>query len=91
MPDDGVSDDHSVTFRLAERSEVVAGGNIEDRRGGGCFPGPGLLLPLLHPGSVVSRHRNKEHLGRSCPGCTEPVQRSTEMLYKIDFKIENRQ
>ncbi len=33
MPDDGVSDDHSVTSRLAERSEAATGGDLEDRRG----------------------------------------------------------
>ncbi len=34
MSDDGVSDDHSITFHLAERNKAVAGGDIEDRRGG---------------------------------------------------------
>ncbi len=81
MPDDGVSDDHSITFRLAERSEAVSGGDLEDRRrrrGRFCRPRPGSRLPLLlHPGSVVSRCRSEGHLGRSRPGCTGPVQRNT--------------
>ncbi len=47
MPDDGVSDDHSVASHLAEMSEAVAGGFLEDWRGGGCRPWPGSLLPLL--------------------------------------------
>ncbi len=47
MPDDLVSDDHSITFRLAERSEAVMGGDLEDRRGGrsssaACTQGPGF-------------------------------------------------
>ncbi len=81
VPDDGVSDDHSVTFRLTERSEAVSGGDLEDRRrrrGRCCCPRPGSHLPLLlHPGSVVSRRRSEGHLGRSRPGCTGPVQRNT--------------
>ncbi len=79
MPDDGVSDDHSVAFRLAEGSEVVLGGDLEDRRrrrGRGRRPGPGSRL-LLHLGSVASRHRSEGHLGRLRPGCTGPVQRNT--------------
>ncbi len=31
MPDDGVSDDHSVTFRLAEGSEAVPDGDLKDQ------------------------------------------------------------
>ncbi len=81
MPDDGVSDDHNITFRLAERSEAVPGGDLEDRRqrrGRGRRPGPGSRLPMLvHPGSVVSWRRSEGQLGRSRPGCTGPVQRNT--------------
>ncbi len=84
MPNDGVSADHSVAFRLTERSGAVSGGDLEDRRrrrGRGCRPGPGLrLLLLLHPGSVVSRRRSEGHLGRSRPGCTGPVQRNTRSI-----------
>ncbi len=67
-------------FRLAERNEAVADGDLEDqrrRRGRGHRQRPGSLLPLLHPGSVVSRHRSEGHLERSRPGCTGPVQRNT--------------
>ncbi len=39
----------------------------------GHRPRSGLLFPLLHPGSMVSRRRSKGHLGRSRPGCTGPV------------------
>ncbi len=77
MPDDGASDDHSAVFHLAERTEVVMGGNLEDRRGRSHRPGPGSRLPLLHPGSGVFRYRSEGHLGRSRPGCTGPVQRNT--------------
>ncbi len=38
MPDDEVSDDHSVAFRLAEGSEAVLGGDLEDRRRDGFGP-----------------------------------------------------
>ncbi len=79
-PDDGVSDDHSVTFCFVERSEAVAGGDLEDRRrrrGRGHRPGPGSHLSLLHPGSVIFRHRIEGHLGRLRPGCMGPVQRNT--------------
>ncbi len=38
---------------------------------------PGSLLPLLHPGSVVSQRWSEGHLGRSRPGCTGPAQRNT--------------
>jgi len=31
VPDDGVSNDHSVTFRLAESNKAVAGGDFENR------------------------------------------------------------
>ncbi len=75
MPDDGVSDNHSIVSH--QRSEAVAGGNLEEGRGGGCLPRPGSLLPLLNPGSVISRRWSEEHLGRSHPGCTGPVQRNT--------------
>ncbi len=63
---DCVSDDHSVTFCLAERSEAVSGGDLEGRRGRSHRPGPGSCLPLLHPGSGVLR-----------PGCMGTVQRNT--------------
>ncbi len=81
MSNDGVSDDHSVAFRLTERSKAVVGGDLEDRRrrrGRGCRPGPRSHLSLLHPGSVVSQHRSEGHLGRWCPGCMGPVQRNTQ-------------
>ncbi len=66
----------SVSRRGAKR---VPGGDLEDRRGRGCRPGPGsCLLLLLHPGSVVSRRRSEGRLGRSRPGCTGPVQRNTQ-------------
>ncbi len=77
MPDDWVSDDHSVTISLAERGEAVPGWDVEDRGGRSRRPGPGSRLPLLHPGSVVSRRRSEGHLWRSRPGCTGPVQRNT--------------
>ncbi len=55
-----------------ESSKTGGGG------GGGRLPRPGLLLPLLHPGSVVSRRWFEGQLGRSRPGCTGPVQRSRQ-------------
>ncbi len=64
---------------LTERNEVVAGGDLEEqrrRKGGGRRLRPVLLLPLLHPESVVSRRRGEGHLGRSHSGCTGPVQRN---------------
>ncbi len=48
------------------------GGGVGDRR-----PRSGSLLPLQHPGSVVSWRRSEGHLGRSRPGCMGPVQRNT--------------
>ncbi len=81
MPDDGVSDDHSVMFHLVKGDEAVSGGDLEDRkwrRGRCCSPRSGSRLPLLpHPGSVVSRCRSEGHLRRSRPGCMGPVQRNT--------------
>ncbi len=57
VPDDGVSDDHSVASHLPERSEAVPGGDLEDRRGGSRRQRPGSLLPLLQgpwfPGAGV--------------------------------------
>ncbi len=53
------------------------GGELEDRRGRSRRLGPGLRLPLLHPGPVVSMRRSEGHLGRSRPGCTGPMQRNT--------------
>ncbi len=65
---------------IAERSEEVLGGDLEDqrqRRGRGCHLGPGWRLPLMVlPGSVVSQRRNEGHLGRLRPVCTGPVQRN---------------
>ncbi len=52
MPDDGVYDDHSIAFSLAEGSEVVPGGDLKGqrrRRGRGPHPGLGSRLPLLVP------------------------------------------
>ncbi len=81
MPDDGVSDDHSIAFRLAEGSEAVPGGDLEgrrQRRGRGCRPGPGSrLLLLLHPGSVVSPAPEWRASGKIVSWCTRPVQRNT--------------
>ncbi len=81
MPDDGVSDDHSVAFRLVEGSEVVPGGDLKGlrwQRGRGPRLGLGSRLPLLvHSGSLASWHRSKGGQGRSRPGCTGPVQRNT--------------
>ncbi len=81
MPDDGVSDNHSVAFRLAKGGEAVPGGDLEDRRwrrGRGPRPRLGSRLPLLvHAGSVVSQHQSKGGLRRLCPGCTGPMQRNT--------------
>uniref|UniRef100_A0A673HM65 Aryl hydrocarbon receptor 1a n=1 Tax=Sinocyclocheilus rhinocerous TaxID=307959 RepID=A0A673HM65_9TELE len=79
MPDDGVSDDHSVAFRvLTEGSEAVPGGDLEDRRrrrGRGPHPGPGLRLSLrVHPGSGVevvgvlaARIHNVSLFALACP------------------------
>ncbi len=53
------------------------GGDLEDRRARSRRLGPGSRLPLLHPGSWVSRRRSEGHLGRSRPRCTGPVQRNT--------------
>ncbi len=72
-----IESDHSVTISLAERGEAVPGWDVEDRRGRSRRPGPGSRLPLLHPGSVVSRRRSEGHLWRSRPRCTGPVQRNT--------------
>ncbi len=44
--DDVASNDHSIAFRLEERSEAVSGGDLEDRRWWrGRRPGPGSRLP----------------------------------------------
>ncbi|XP_048066423.1 uncharacterized protein LOC125280136 [Megalobrama amblycephala] len=57
VADDGVSDDHGVTFRLAKRGEAVPRRDLEDRgrrRRRGPAPRPGLCLPLLkNPRSLV--------------------------------------
>ncbi len=39
VPDDLVYDDHSITYRLAERSEVVTCGDLEDWRRRSRRPG----------------------------------------------------
>ncbi len=78
MPDDWVSDDHSVMIsprregakRFRDEMSKTGGEKVVARR-------PGSRLPLLHPGSVVSRRRSEGHLWRSRPGCTGPVQRNT--------------
>ncbi len=77
MPDDWVSDDHSVTISLAERGEAVPGWDVEDRRGRSRRPGPWIASSAAAPRSVVSRRRSEGHLWRSRPGCTGPVQRNT--------------
>ncbi len=66
--------------RLREEISKTRGGEgeeVEGFGGRGHRQRPGLLLPLLHPGSVVSRRLSEGHLRRSRPGCTGPVQRNT--------------
>ncbi len=69
----------SVSQRGANRlrEEISKGRRRGEMRGRSCWPGPGSRLPLLHPGSWVSRRRIEGHLGRSCSGYTGPVQRNT--------------
>ncbi len=72
-----VAGDVLRTFHLTERCKAVTGWDDEDRRERSRRPGPRSRFLLLHPGSWVSRRRSEGHLGRSCPGCTRPVQRNT--------------
>ncbi len=68
---------HRLSLRWSQRHIPS---HIEERSGYGRRyrrPGPGSHLPLLHPGSWVSRRRSEGHLGRSRHGCTGPVQRNT--------------
>ncbi len=67
----------TASCSVSEWSKAVTGGDLDDRRGRSRRPGPGSHLPLLHPGSSVSRCWSEGHLGRSRPGCTGHVQRNT--------------
>ncbi len=72
--DDVVSDNQSIAFHLAERSEAVAGGDLEDRR---RWRGLDLLWATSSAAAPrVSWCRSEGHLGRLRPGCTGPVQRN---------------
>lgn len=67
MPDNGVSNNYSIAFRLAKRGEAVPGGDLENWgwwRGRSPGPRPGSRLPLLkHPGFMVCQLRSEGGLG----------------------------
>ncbi len=59
---------HPISWRGAKRLREEISKTRGGEGGGGHCPRPGLLLPLLHPGSVVSRRLSEGHLRRSRPG-----------------------